>query len=194
VFHEKPKAWAGFDYSVTCPALALWEEQARFSFETCQFFVTMKNPTKKIVENFKRWPVNIKAYQQKLSGNPIEDAVKTAETLVSKLLKYDMQGVAFEGYAFGSKGRVFDIAESTAAAKILVYVKEIFWKPETFPPCEVKKLFSGKGNARKDEMHEAFRLKTGVNLVELLGVKASDSPVSDIVDSFAVLSVLASKV
>jgi len=54
-------------------------------------------------------------------------------------------------------------------------------------PSTVKKTFSGNGRATKDIMHEAFLEKTGVSLSNIIGKKPKDSPVSDLVDSYAMI-------
>ena len=58
----------------------------------------------------------------------------------------------------------------------------------TFPPCYVKKTFSGKGNAVKENMGMAYKQKYGVDISVLFEKDGSwDSPMSDIVDSHAML-------
>jgi len=55
-------------------------------------------------------------------------------------------------------------------------------------PGTIKKFFHGKGNATKDLMYDAFVEKTGVDLYKLLGIrrgKKVESPINDIVDSYA---------
>ena len=54
-------------------------------------------------------------------------------------------------------------------------------------PTQVKKLFSGKGNAKKEEMHAAFEEKTNISIISILNMKPDASPVADIVDSFAMV-------
>jgi len=92
--------------------------------------------------------------------------------------------VALEGYAFSASGRVFNIAENTGILKYKLYRLGI---PVTVvPPTEVKKFATGKGNADKNQMYEAFVAETGCHLKMLLTPKRADSvsPVSDIVDSY----------
>ena len=55
-----------------------------------------------------------------------------------------------------------------------------------FAPSEIKKFATGKGNANKMLMYEAFLEETGDDLALLFGIDTynGESPVSDIVDSY----------
>jgi Holliday junction resolvasome RuvABC endonuclease subunit len=50
-------------------------------------------------------------------------------------------------------------------------------------PTEVKKFATGKGNAKKDDMLEAFIIQTGVDPRVVLDYYG-ETPISDIVDSY----------
>ena len=70
--------------------------------------------------------------------------------------------VALEDYAYGAKGRVFHIAENTGILKYKLWQQSI--PLDVIQPTRVKKLASGKGNASKQEMFEAFVKETGTDL------------------------------
>ena len=57
-----------------------------------------------------------------------------------------------------------------------------------YPPTVIKKFATGKGNANKEQMYEAFvdELLTPTDLKERLTPKAKKviNPISDIVDSY----------
>lgn len=91
--------------------------------------------------------------------------------------------IVIEDYAFGAaKGRLFNIAECT---EVLLYNLWLNGKEyEKVPPTVIKKFSAGKGNANKDMMHDAFVVDTGVDMIKTLGTKNTNSPVSDIVDSY----------
>ena len=74
--------------------------------------------------------------------------------------------IAIENYAFNATGRVFNIAENTGVLKYKLFGKGI--PLETIPPSTVKKLATGKGNSGKDLMYDAFKLETGVDLMDEL--------------------------
>ena len=88
-----------------------------------------------------------------------------------------------EGYAMGATGRVFNIAENTGIMKHKIY--KTFKKDCLLaPPMSVKKFATGKGNAKKDKMSEAFTERFGITLYNLLGCKIDGSPSSDIIDAY----------
>jgi hypothetical protein len=92
--------------------------------------------------------------------------------------------IFIEGYAFGASGKVFHIAENTAILKHKLYNAGVSY--ETVAPTAVKKFATGKGNANKEAMYEAFVEETGEDLMMKLSPKAGqiNSPVSDIVDAY----------
>ena len=55
---------------------------------------------------------------------------------------------------------------------------------ETIEPSVVKKGATGKGNADKDKMYEAFCKDTKTNLKKVFDTEKVGNPISDIVDSF----------
>ena len=90
--------------------------------------------------------------------------------------------VYIEDYSFGSKGRVFNLAENTGLLKHKLYKKGI--KFETLVPSVIKKVTTGKGNADKEKMYDKFYEETGVNMMEACDQTTLNNPVTDIVDSF----------
>lgn len=90
--------------------------------------------------------------------------------------------VAIEGYAFGAVGRVFQIAENAGLLKYKLWKEGIEY---TVPaPTEIKKFATGKGNANKDMMLEAFNEETGVDIRAKLDIIKGYNPISDIVDAY----------
>jgi Holliday junction resolvasome RuvABC endonuclease subunit len=90
--------------------------------------------------------------------------------------------VFIEDYSFGSTGRVFGLAENTGLMKYKLWRRG--HDIEAIPPTVIKKYASGKGNADKQGMYDAFMKQTGVNLVaSLTPDKKLGSPVTDIVDA-----------
>ena len=93
--------------------------------------------------------------------------------------------VFLEDYSMGSRGRVFAIAENTAILKYLLHYNSI--KCKTVPPTVIKKSFSGRGNATKEQMYDAFVQRTGFDLKMTVGAFGKlSNPVTDLVDSFAI--------
>jgi Holliday junction resolvasome RuvABC endonuclease subunit len=61
-------------------------------------------------------------------------------------------------------------------------------------PSKAKKLATGKGNADKQAMYEAFSKETNTDLLITFEQKTLSNPVTDIVDSYYILkSLLAAK-
>jgi Holliday junction resolvasome RuvABC endonuclease subunit len=105
-----------------------------------------------------------------------------------------IEQACIEGYAMGAKGKIFNIAENTGVLKYKLYQNQI--PLEISPPSQIKKMATGKGNATKDEMHEAFLKETKINLIQTITPDRSDviSPVGDIVDSYYVCKYLYLKI
>jgi Holliday junction resolvasome RuvABC endonuclease subunit len=105
-----------------------------------------------------------------------------------------LEQICIEGYAYGAKGKIFHIAENTGILKYKIYQLQI--PLEIASPSQVKKMATGKGNATKDEMHDAFHKETNVNLIKTITPDRDDviSPVGDIVDSFYVCKYLYLKI
>ena len=84
----------------------------------------------------------------------------------------------------GSRGRVFEIAENTGLLKHRLW--HAGFNIVLVPPTVNKRFATGKGNAQKDAMYEAFVQQTGVKLAKLYQPKGKKigNPVSDLVDSF----------
>jgi hypothetical protein len=190
---EKPRAWAAFDFSISCPALCLWRPQKLLRFENCEFFFVMKSPSQREIESWRSLPRNIHGRQNfSKSRNQTENFVNVAEHFVSILSAYDIFELAIEGYSMGSKGRVFDIAEATMALKVLLYRENIYENPSIYSPMTIKKNFCGKGNATKEEMLAEFTKFNELKGKEWVGGAVGSggkvkSPYSDIVDSFALM-------
>ena len=105
--------------------------------------------------------------------------------MIILLRKYHVDKVILEGYSYGSTGKVFHIAENTAVLKYLMWDEELEF--EIVPPTVIKKFATGKGNANKEKMYEAFCTENPkVDLRSQLTPRSSNviSPVNDIVDAY----------
>jgi len=95
----------------------------------------------------------------------------------------DATYVMIEDYSFGSKGRVFNLAENCGLLKYLLYING--YKFFTVPPTVVKKFATGKGNATKEKMYEAFIAETQIDLHNIISPTTKlGSPTTDIVDAW----------
>ena len=177
---------AGIDYSLTSPAICVWkstdDDDGFFNFDDCALYYLeipkRRGPTPHGILNIHTDPY------------PEWETEEERHELLSKWTMSIITGceVFIEGYAFATSGtsHVRSIAENTGLLKHKMYkVKQSF---TSVPPTVIKKYATGKGNANKEGMYEAFvdELLTPTDLKERLTPKATKvkNPVSDLVDAY----------
>lgn len=167
----------GIDYSLTCPAVCVSNSK---SYSDCYFY---------FLTDVKRHH----GQAGNINGDPHDDYLtdqQRYENIASWVLHilepFDKEEtlVVIEDYSFGSKGKVFHLAENCGLLKYLLYKKDYHFF--TIAPSAMKKYATGKGNANKQAMYDAFYGVTGVDLLSIYGGanRRLSSPVTDIVDSF----------
>jgi hypothetical protein len=173
---------AGIDYSLSCPAICVHDTQdGKFSFETTHHFFRSNLKKFDKFHEGRLWGENHEQW------NTDEDRYDDISTWALNIMlnQYEVNKVYLEGYSYGSTGRVFHIAENTAILKYNLWNEQIEF--EIIPPTVIKKFATGKGNANKEKMYEAFiNENPGVDLRSWLTPRSSNviSPVSDIVDAY----------
>jgi Holliday junction resolvasome RuvABC endonuclease subunit len=180
--------YGGIDYSLQCPCLCVYDSSlGELSHDTCHYYFQQYKVSDKEIERRSELKLkNIHPSTQYLWKDEYHRYLGLADYFLSILLQYRVEVVAMEDYALGAKGRVFNIAECTGVLKQLMTLVGI--KFYTFPPMYVKKVFSGKGNAMKEDMGNMYKTKYGVDISSLFEKDGNwDSPISDIVDSHAML-------
>tara|TARA_Y100001937_G_scaffold101483_1_gene139246 strand:- start:283 stop:873 length:591 start_codon:yes stop_codon:yes gene_type:complete len=180
-------AIAGIDYSLRGPSICVFhdmdsytgKEIQEFSFRNCSFFFL--TDVKKYATTFMK---NIHGRMVSEVECDSERYNSISDWAVEILDKYKCNQVALEGYSFGSKGKVFHIAENTGVLKYKLFQASI--PVDIIAPTSVKKFATGKGNADKKGMHEAFKKETLIDLHKCMtpNKKEITSPVSDVVDSY----------
>jgi Holliday junction resolvasome RuvABC endonuclease subunit len=92
--------------------------------------------------------------------------------------------VGLEDYAFSAQGLVYKIGENTGMLKYKMYTNGIPF--ELVSNSKPKKLATGKGNADKNSVYDAFVAETGWNIHHHIKSKSGKiaSPLSDIADSY----------
>jgi len=96
--------------------------------------------------------------------------------------------VYIEGYSYGSKGQgIFQIAENCGILKYRLQEEQIPYG--TVVPSVVKKGATGKGNADKEMMYNAFVAETNIDVKSILETDKVGNPVSDIADSYFIQKV-----
>lgn len=188
---------AGIDYSLTGPAICVYDGNGEFSFENCRFFflTSIKSLEGKQSDNIWGALFPDHSSDEQRYDNISEWAMELLMLGVSPRV------IGVEGYSMGSKGRVFNLAENCGLLKYKIWDRILQKGRATdremgiYAPTVIKKFATGKGNANKEAMYAAFVEETGVNLKEMLTPKKSkiDSPVSDIVDAYYICKYAHSK-
>ena len=163
----------GIDYSLTSPAVCVKEGEqiSLFSFGKKKMQGIYKKDNFTIhIEEYPEWSEENERYE------------KLAEWTLSKFK--DPSLVIVEGYSYGSKGQVFNLAENCGIMKHKMW--QLGYSFITPAPSAVKKVATGKGNANKEKMYEAFSEKVGWDLKDLLGdvTAGYGNPVSDLIDAY----------
>lgn len=169
--------FAGIDYSMSCPAITVGPSK---NFSKCHTF--FYSGVKKHQRKFKH---DIYGLVTIPYSGEMERFDNVSEWAMAIFKRYNVQKVCLEGYAMGAKGKVFNIAENTGILKYKMWKAGISFT--TPSPMTVKKSFSGKGNAGKELMYNSFKEKTSVDLSTVIDSKIDGNPISDIVDSYAML-------
>lgn len=107
--------------------------------------------------------------------------------LLLNLIPNDIDYGYIEGYSYSSNGVVFNIAEATGLFKYKFfkkYNKELI----TLAPSHVKKHATEKGNSKKRQMLDAFKVKefdmyNSFGLIDE-NLEKIKSPIDDLVDSY----------
>lgn len=178
---------AGIDYSMQCPAIAIHPMKPIKNFNDVKVFFYTKET--KYKSSFNK---NIHGMTHFPYESEMERFDNISEWALAILNKFNVKEVALEGYSMGSKGVVFNIGENTGILKYKLWQAGI--ECITPAPTTVKKHFTGKGNAKKEAMLEAFDKRFDVDLRNILNYtrKNIESPIGDIVDCTAVVDYLIS--
>jgi len=179
------KKIAGIDYSLTSPAICVYKEEdgGHFDFDRCMLYYLSNN----------------KRQQQLAAGCGVSNIIaepypewNTEEERHEKLASWAYQRVQgcdevfLEGYAYGVTSNRAPIYENTAILKHKMWKNKVSFM--SYPPTVIKKFATGKGNANKEVMYEAFvdELLTPTDLKERLTPKATKvkNPISDLVDAY----------
>lgn len=164
----------GIDYSMSSPSVCVHTGK-EWSFNNCKFyFLTSKK--------------KYQFHDARFFGSPHADYLSQEQrfdsitTWALSNIPVDAS-VAIEGYAFAAKGVVFNIAENTGVLKHKLYLRNKT-PLNIIAPSSVKKYATGKGNAKKEQMHEAFVNEVGFDIDSHFDCRIGESPISDIVDSY----------
>lgn len=168
---------AGIDYSMSCPSITVGSCK---DFSKCHSFFYYVKKKYEGIHNGNILGTMIKPYE-----SAIERYENIALWALAILKAAKVTHVILEGFSMGSKGQVFNIAENTGILKYVLYKNGI--EVITPSPSQIKKYFTGLGNAKKDKMYETFLKQTGVDVATIMSANLATNPVSDIVDSYAMM-------
>ena len=179
------KKLAGIDYSLTSPAICVWREtddNRQFNFDMCDVYYL---ETSQRLKRAQHEVLNLHA-----GTYPEWETEEQRHDLLSDWAMSIIGGcqVFIEGYAFATSGKSYvrSVAENSGLLKHKMYkAKQAF---TSIPPSVIKKYATGKGNANKDLMYDAFseESNTPSDLQKTLRPKSNKltNPTTDIVDSY----------
>ena len=175
-YQKKQNTIVGIDYSLTSPCVCF------INVNLLWFFLTKKK------KHIGQLSEDIIGYEHKEWTDPIERFTNISEFVIDILSQCYNPQTYIEGYSYGSKGQaLFQIAENCGILKHRLREKGYPYK--IIVPSVVKKGATGKGNADKDMMYEAFNKETKIDLKKLFDTDKVGNPVSDIADSYFIQKV-----
>ena len=167
---------AGIDYSLRSPAICVLNGD-KWCWDNLTFHFLTDQPTR------------VRTFFDKIHGERLSTWSDESERYCSiadwaKDVVLGCDEVSLEGYSYGSKGKVFNIAENTGVLKYKLWKEGL--SPSVYAPQQIKKFATTKGNATKDDMYSSFVKDTSKHLMYSMMPKAKKvgNPVSDVVDSY----------
>ncbi len=167
------KKTIGIDYSLTSPAICVC--RGEFKFENCKIYYLTNVKKYEITAGNINGRLHLPYTSEQQRHNQISDwALSIIDTAIGNIF--------IEGYSYGSKGLVFNLAENMGLLKHKLF--KLNKRFEVIVPGQIKKNATGKGNADKLKMYEQFVKDTNVDLVKEFEQSKLNNPVTDIIDSY----------
>jgi len=169
----------GIDYSLNCPSMCLLDGQSR------EWFVNYRKDGK----SYPTLPNATVNWTHSRTENELDRISELAGWVLLVIeMKYP-QVVVIEDYAFGAKGSsLTHLAENAGYLKVMLRRMHPELPVVLLPPTKMKKLATGKGNARKELIWASFIAKFPeyASWAKLCHPKAEGvgSPCADIADSY----------
>ena len=98
--------------------------------------------------------------------------------------------VAIEDYAYGAKGRVFDIAEFTGGLKLKIYESGKSLRIYSIGTIKMYADLKHKGNALKEHIQDAFLVEPNIPDLTFMPDAPKKSPRLDIHDAYFIAKLL----
>jgi Holliday junction resolvasome RuvABC endonuclease subunit len=162
---------AGIDYSANCPGVVVLDLNDDLSIAGKEF-VSFTQKKKDIADN-------IFYYKKKDFDNVYQQYIWIRDKIISYVS--DCEYVAFEDYAYAAKGKVFNIAETTAIMKL--WLIENGKKLRRYDPNSIKMFATGNGNAGKELMIGAYEKLPEADRFDLSGLSTIKTK-EDICDAY----------
>ena len=157
----------GIDYSITSPAFCIYDGSSfniNYLVARDRDLVLGRETSETLNPRlYPQWDDNMQRFS------------RLASWVCDELMWQMRPKVVIENYAYAATGRVFDIGENTGILKYKL--NKCGMRFETVTPQIVKKYATGKGNAKKADMYDAFVEDTGIDLGKI-------KQWSDIADSY----------
>ena len=167
----------GIDYSLTSPAICIC--RGAFKFDNCKIYYLTN--VKKYEGDYYNGKINGRLHLPYTTETQRHDQISDWALSV---IGTTIHNIFIEGYSFGSKGLVFNLAENMGTLKHKLY--KLNKRFDSIVPGQVKKNATGKGNADKLKMYEQFVKDTKIDLMKEFDQSKLNNPVTDIVDSYYV--------
>lgn len=170
--------YVGIDFSMTSPAVCVYSgDPNKFSFTKSNHHSLSSHKIKSSKNIICNIPLPFENQMQRFDN--------LSKWVMSIIGTFSDLTVGLEDYAMGAKGKVFHIGECGGILKHALWQAGIRF--ETYPPTVIKKFYTGKGNAKKQDMHDRFIEENGIDLkAQLQPKRLLGSPTTDIVDAFAI--------
>ena len=174
----------GFDYSMTCPSMC-WEDSGGIKIVYITGNKNFEAETSVEGKDGKNVTIHGVLYNPKDHKHSATQRFMSLALIFNDYIK-DLGGghAAFEGYAFGARGRLAQIGENTGTIKSLVVASNFVvheLTPQTIKLCGAK-----HGHADKNNMADAWFEEFGFHVHDVLGCEKGKSPSSDVIDSYYV--------
>ena len=147
----------GIDYSLTSPAICIC--RGAFKFDNCKIYYLTN--VKKYEGDYYNGKINGRLHLPYTTETQRHDQISDWALSV---IGTTIHNIFIEGYSFGSKGLVFNLAENMGTLKHKLY--KLNKRFDSIVPGQVKKNATGKGNADKLKMYEQFVKDTKIDLMK----------------------------
>jgi Holliday junction resolvasome RuvABC endonuclease subunit len=167
---------AGIDYSMTSPAICIYDNNTEFKFDNCEIY---------FMTQLKKYEIDHKNIHGRMLEfiNSMDRYDKISSFFIDRVLDDGVECVYIEDYSMGSKGKVFHIAENTGILKYRLWLIQVPFV--CVPPTVIKKFATGKGNSDKQKMQDVFELENDIRLKSELNMTEKQwNPSSDIIDAY----------